>query len=612
MELTLPTILCCICGTGIEPNAANMCMNCLRDNIDVTQDINTKVTIHSCHNCGRFLGPPWQQLELESKELMVMCLRKINGLNKVKLIDAVWIWTEPHSMRLKVKLTVQKEVSQGAVVQQACVVEFTIRNQQCKHCEASFATGDWHAIVQLRQRVAHKRTFFYLEQLILKHEAHTECIKIVTFRDGMDFYYKDKNQAVRFIAFLNTHIPCKQNYSRKLVSADHTNNTADFKHNFLLEIPVVCKDDLVLLPKDLASKQSNISRLVLVKRIHSGIHLIDPLTGERTEVNGEKYWRYSFTALLTPKSLVKFIVLAVEPVLLEHKPSARMKRVRGGGRKKSAGDDEEGDEDNRSVVAVRAYAKLADVTVARERDMGVCDTQFIVRTHLGCVLHVGDSVYGYDLVNTNVNAMSGNMKGGEGGWGEAEGGVGEGGYALPDVILVRKAYDTKDRIYTLKNLDSVVRVEKGDGNGGDVDGEGEAAAGKGGKGRGKSKAKAKGAAGSRGEGYDADYEDFMQQIDADKEMRAHINLYRKSGVQGKAGAKKAKGEHGGSMEVEHDSEPEDDDEDEERVRLEELLDEMTLKMAGGLGADVEEGQEEGNVEGNKYGALEEDDEDEDL
>ena len=34
-------------------------------------------------------------------------MKKVRGLNKVKLVDAVWIWTEPHSMRLKVSCTSQ-------------------------------------------------------------------------------------------------------------------------------------------------------------------------------------------------------------------------------------------------------------------------------------------------------------------------------------------------------------------------------------------------------------------------------------------------------------------------------------------------------------------------
>ena len=46
----------------------------------------------------------------ESKELLSLCLKKIKGLNKVKLMDAVFIWTEPHSRRIKLKITIQKEV----------------------------------------------------------------------------------------------------------------------------------------------------------------------------------------------------------------------------------------------------------------------------------------------------------------------------------------------------------------------------------------------------------------------------------------------------------------------------------------------------------------------
>jgi nonsense-mediated mRNA decay protein 3 len=48
--------------------------------------------------------------ELESKELLSFCLRRVRGLNKVRLVDASFVWTEPHSRRLKLKLTVQKEV----------------------------------------------------------------------------------------------------------------------------------------------------------------------------------------------------------------------------------------------------------------------------------------------------------------------------------------------------------------------------------------------------------------------------------------------------------------------------------------------------------------------
>lgn len=39
--------------------------------------------------------------DLESASLLALCLKKIAGLDKpgVKVLDAVWVWTEPHSKR---------------------------------------------------------------------------------------------------------------------------------------------------------------------------------------------------------------------------------------------------------------------------------------------------------------------------------------------------------------------------------------------------------------------------------------------------------------------------------------------------------------------------------
>ena len=52
-------------------------------------------------------------------------------------------------MRLKVKLTVQKEVMGGAVLQQSFVVEFAIRNKQCEDCAKQYTDGTWSAVVQV-------------------------------------------------------------------------------------------------------------------------------------------------------------------------------------------------------------------------------------------------------------------------------------------------------------------------------------------------------------------------------------------------------------------------------------------------------------------------------
>lgn len=454
---TLPTMLCCECGIAIEPNKANMCVSCLRNKVDICEDIGKAQSMYSCRTCHRFLLPPWSDAQLESKELMAACLKKVTGLSKLKLIDAVWIWTEPHSMRLKIKITVQKEVVNGAILQQACVITYVVRNQQCEHCQQQFATGAWHSVVQVRQRVSHKRTFYYLEQLLLKHRAHSECVNIVAFKDGMDFYFIGKQQGVRFISFLESHIPCKTKYSRKLVSADIKNGTANFKHNHIVEIVPVCKDDLLILPKTLANNLSDISPLCMVKSVNAGIHLIDPCTAERQELNAEKYWKNQFIAKMTSKELTKFIVLSVELVSSQHRVSAKRRRI-----------------DN-------AKLRIAECVIARERDFGQNDIQFTVISHLGSVLREGDEVMGFDLTNAS--------------WANELDVVKQIRRDLPDVILVRKVYAPKgDRVWQLKHLD-IDEDERKDKNRGNIF-------------------------------EDRDYNNFLQELDADKEMRSTVNLYK--------------------------------------------------------------------------------------
>jgi nonsense-mediated mRNA decay protein 3 len=89
-----------------------MCINCLKNNIDITENIPELIEVSHCRECNRYRRPPWCHMDRESKEMMSFCLRQIKCLNKsgLKMLDAQFIWTEPHSRRIKIKLIVQKEV----------------------------------------------------------------------------------------------------------------------------------------------------------------------------------------------------------------------------------------------------------------------------------------------------------------------------------------------------------------------------------------------------------------------------------------------------------------------------------------------------------------------
>jgi len=42
----------------------------------------SQVSLFWCRGCGRYQKPPWVSAELESRELLALCLKKIKGLNK--------------------------------------------------------------------------------------------------------------------------------------------------------------------------------------------------------------------------------------------------------------------------------------------------------------------------------------------------------------------------------------------------------------------------------------------------------------------------------------------------------------------------------------------------
>lgn len=102
---------------------------------------------------------------------------------------------------------------------------------------------------------------------------------------------------------------------------------------------------------------------------------------------------------MNSRQLSKFIVLSVEPIDQQHRPSARER-------------------------GKHMKSRLAECVVARESDFGVCDTQFVCTTHLGYILREGDVVLGYDLVRAS--------------WTNDREYLDQLTAPIPDIILVRK------------------------------------------------------------------------------------------------------------------------------------------------------------------------------
>lgn len=405
---TVGKILCCHCGTLIEPNESNMCLGCLRTRTDITDGIAKQANVYFCKGCERYQQDQgkWIKAELESQELLTLCLKKLKGLNKVELIDATFIWTEPHSKRIKVKLTIQKELISGGSLRQTFEVEYVVAGQFCEQCHRIEAKDFWKAKVQVRQRLEHKKTLLSLEQLLSKHLHQFNCVKTKVMGEGIDFMYDRVDDARKFVEFVQKMIPCRYSMSQQLISHDARSNIYNYKTTFSVEIVPICKGDIVCLPLQTARALGNIGRLCICTRVTHNIYLINPVTLKSSELNATIYFRQPFTAIANAKRLTEYMVMDIESLNKHVTDKSAEPDCQSGGK----------------------YS-LADVWLVRSCDLGANETEIHCKTHLGNLLTPGDSVLGFDLANANLNNA------------EFESLQKEEGDRIPDVILLKKHYD---------------------------------------------------------------------------------------------------------------------------------------------------------------------------
>jgi len=415
---TAMTVLCCSCGVPMVPNTMMRCAQCLKQEICITDGISRNIALSHCRNCSRYNKPPWTHCEPESRELLGMCLKRMKGIGKdVRLVDASFIWTEEHSKRIKVKVTVQKEIASGSVLQQTMVCDFTVVNQQCEDCQRSFTPHTWNAIVQVRQKVEHRRTLCFLEQLIVKHDAHDKVISLRETREGMDFHFSQRSHAQRFFDFVQSLIPTMGKNSKHLVSHDTNSNEYFYKYTIQAELCPICSDDLVVVPHGHSDLMNAASPLMICHKVSTAVHLVDPLTARGADIPAYLYWKNPLQSVATKAQMVEFVVLNVEMVPLPEMGTAPKHHLAG-----------------------RGKMKLADVEVARLSDFGNNDERLTVRTHLGAILRPGNNVLGYDLRHLSLSGKDSRSL--------------EEVFKKADVLLVRKVYDRKrGRAWGLRRLE---------------------------------------------------------------------------------------------------------------------------------------------------------------
>lgn len=203
-------------------------------------------------------------------------------------------------------------------------------------------------------------------------------------------------------------------------------------------LPRPAQDDLVCLPGSVAKGLGNLGPLVLVTRVTNALTLTDPLTLRSAVVEAPAFWRAPYRALMSARQLTEFYVLDVEPaqggsgcvwgwspccrgllfVCVACHPlwgSATRRPAAAGGRSPCSlfssppcpSPPCTSPPFPPALPPAGAFNQdsrygLAEAQVARAADFGSNDRTSFTRTHLGHLLHPGDTALGYDVANANL------------------------------------------------------------------------------------------------------------------------------------------------------------------------------------------------------------------
>jgi len=334
----LASILCPECG---QPTVARedscLCVACVASREDWSVRLAAHVerypkvlSFTRCSGCGLVAAGEsrrarWIEAEHESEALLAVLLRRakgallgkraastVEGLSRalgggqLELREARLVWTEPHSRRVRVEVTVRHASASGAATARTCLLEFVEERRQCERCgserkskKMGQGNGDFAAKVQIRAKRVDggeggARTLRSLEEFV---RARREPATARRVPRGLDVEFESRQAAARFVHDLRRVAPIKlDGTSRKLVTHDERSATAEFQKTSLVHVPPVDKRDLVLVDGTLA----------LVLNVRNSIKLLELPAASRREVSADKFFREPFDPVASAADLLVF------------------------------------------------------------------------------------------------------------------------------------------------------------------------------------------------------------------------------------------------------------------------------------------------------------------
>mmetsp|Transcript_3029 Transcript_3029/g.3908 ORF Transcript_3029/g.3908 Transcript_3029/m.3908 type:complete len:369 (+) Transcript_3029:438-1544(+) len=241
----------------------------------------------------------------------------------LNLEDARLIYTEPHSLRVRVEVVMKYEpgiARSTPGTRHKCELEFIEERKLCNQCAGETPkkmgkTGkdDFAAKIQVRVRRSDgghggERTLRALEdslRLTSASKTATSARTVSRNHNGFDVEFAHRNDAQKFLNELKRlgRAPLKfVDETRKLLTHDAYSNTSDFQRTTLVWLPPIDKHDLVIFA-------TTTNKFALVLAVRSSLRLADISNSREFNLSADAFFHSPFDPILSTQKFVHFRIL---------------------------------------------------------------------------------------------------------------------------------------------------------------------------------------------------------------------------------------------------------------------------------------------------------------
>jgi len=77
-------------------------------------------------------------------------------------------------------------------------------------------------------------------------------------------------------------------------------NIFNYKYAYSLDIPKICRDDLVIIPPKLRNLLGGCSQVLICSKITSAVRFVDPISSKFVDMTANVYFQYESEMMMVP------------------------------------------------------------------------------------------------------------------------------------------------------------------------------------------------------------------------------------------------------------------------------------------------------------------------